>query len=131
MDQQGTTEFDMKMIKLAIAASLLATGAGAAAQSATEARCIVLANIFGQQAKDDNAKQLAQASLYFYLGRMTGQPTAAQMKAALDQQAKTLTDANAGQLMGDCVKPVRDKVLLLQAISPQQPAKPPAKPEGR
>jgi hypothetical protein len=121
----------MKIIKLAIAASLLATGAGAAAQSATEARCIVLANVFAQQAKDENAKLLAEASLYFYLGRMTAQPTPAQMKAALDQQAKTLTDANSGQLMGDCVKPVRDKVLLLEALSPQQPAKPPANPQGR
>ena len=121
----------MKMIKLIFAASLLTTGGAAAAQSATEARCIVLANVFSQTAKDENAKQLAQASLYFYLGRMTVQPTPAQMKAALDQQAKTLTDANAGQLMGDCVKPVRDKVLLLQAISPQQPASPPAKPQGR
>jgi hypothetical protein len=121
----------MRMTKLAIATALLTTSGAAAAQSANEARCIVLANVFANQGKDENAKHLAEASLYFYLGRMTGQPTAAQLKAALDQQAKTLTDANSGQLMGDCVKPVRDKVLLLQSLSPQQPAKPPAKPEGR
>lgn len=122
----------MKMIKLAITASLLASSAAATAQSATEARCIVLANVFTNQGKDENAKRLAEAPLYFYLGRMAGQPTAAQFKAALDAQAKTLTDATAGQLMGDCVKPVRDKILLLQSIAAQQPAaKPPANPQGR
>jgi len=125
----------MSVIRIAAAAALLTLSGTAAAQSATEARCIILANIYAKQAPDENAKKLAEASLYFYLGRMTGQPTAAQLKAALDQQAKTLTDATAATQMGECVKPVRDKVLLLQSLSPQQPAqqptKPPAKPEGR
>jgi len=121
----------MSVTRIAIAAALLTMSTAAAAQTATEARCIILANVYAKQAKDENAQRLAEASLYFYLGRMTGQPTGPQLKAALDAQAKTLTDATAGALMGECVKPVRDKLLLLQSISPQQPAKPPVKPDGR
>jgi hypothetical protein len=116
---------------MALAAALLATGGAAAAQSATDARCIVLATAFANQSKDANQQKLAEDSLYFYLGRIGGQPTAAQMKALLDQQAKTITDANAGTLMGDCVKGVQAKVQLLQALAAQsQPAKP-QQPQGR
>jgi hypothetical protein len=57
------------------------------------------------------------------------------MKTVMDAQAKTLTDANAGQLMGECVKAVQAKVQLLQTLAAQSapPAqtKPPAKPQGR
>ena len=130
----------MKATHLTLVAALLASGTAATAQTATDARCILLANAFAGNATDANQKALAQATLYFYLGRMNGQPTTAQMKAALDQQAKTITDANAGTLMGDCVKPVSAKIQLLQSLSPPSPpaaaapapqAKPPAQPQGR
>ena len=124
----------MTVTRLALAAALVATGGAAAAQSANEARCILLANNFATQAKDATHQKLAEDTLYFYLGRINGQPTTAQMKAALDAQAKTLTDANAGTLMADCVKAVQAKVQLLQIMGPPpqpQQAKPPAQPEGR
>jgi hypothetical protein len=125
----------MKATRLALAAALLTTGGAAAAQTATDARCILLANAFAGQSKDANQKKVAEDSLYFYLGRIDGQPTAAQMKTVMDAQAKTLTDANAGQLMGECVKAVQAKVQLLQTLAAQSapPAqtKPPAKPQGR
>jgi len=109
----------MKITRIAIAAALLAMSGAAAAQSAIEARCILLSSAFAKEMKDANAQKLAEASLYFYLGRINGQPTTAQMKALLDEQAKTITDANAGALMGDCVKPVQAKVQLLQSLSEQ------------
>jgi hypothetical protein len=123
----------MKVTRIAIAASLLATSGAAAAQSATDARCMILSNIFAKQAKDPNAQKLAEASLYFYLGRISGQPTAAQMKALFEAQAKTITEANAGTLMQDCAKPVQEKTKLLQSVSElSKPAQPqPAKPQGR
>ena len=125
----------MKAPLAALAAALLATSGAASAQSATEARCILLANAFAAQSKDANQQKLAEDSLYFYLGRITGQPTAAQMKVVMDAQAKTLTDANAGTLMGECVKAVQAKVQLLQTLAaqsqPQPATKPPANPQGR
>jgi hypothetical protein len=124
----------MKSIHLAIAAALLVTSGAAAAQTANDARCILLANAFAGQSKEANQKKMAEDSLYFYLGRIDGQPTAAQMKAVMDAQAKTLNDTNAGTLMGECVKAVQAKVQLLQALAAQsqpQPTKPPANPQGR
>ena len=124
----------MKAIRIAIAAAVLATSSAAVAQSATDARCIVLSIAFANQSKDANQQKVAEDSLYFYLGRLNGQPTPAQFKAALDAQQKTLTDANAGGLMGECVKAVQAKVQLIQTLAgsaPTPPAKPPANPQGR
>lgn len=125
----------MKSIHLALSAALLATSAAAAAQSANDARCIVLATAFANQSKDANQQKIAEDSLYFYLGRIAGQPTTAQMKAVMDAEAKTLNDTNAGALMGECVKAVQAKVQLLQTLAaqspPPAPTKPPANPQGR
>jgi hypothetical protein len=133
----------MKVAQLALAAALLTASAAATAQSATDARCILLANAFASQSKDANQQKIAEDTLYFYLGRINGAPTAAQMKAVMDQQGKTLTNANAPTLMSECVKPVEAKVELLQAVAaqsrpapqaqpPAQPApKPPGQPNGR
>ena len=119
----------MKEIHITLAAALLTTSGAAAAQSATDARCILLGNVFAQQTKDADAQKLAQVSIYFYLGRIPGQTTAAQMKTLFDQQSKTITNANAGALMQDCVKPVQEKVQLIQTLAKE--AKPPATPQGR
>src|SRR5215212_7650085 len=114
----------MKLATPALGAALLATNGAAAAQSATDARCIVLASAFANQSKEANQQKVAEDSLYFYLGRINGQPTAAQMKAAMDAQAKTITDASAGALMGECVKAVQAKVQLLQALAGQSQPQP-------
>ena len=119
----------MKAIHIVIASALLSLSATATAQSVDAARCIILSNAYGKQAKDAQAQKLAEASLYFYLGRINGPTTTAQLKALFDQQAKTITDANAGTLMGDCVKVLQARVQLLQTLS--QESKPPAQPPGR
>lgn len=120
----------MKPLSIALAAVLLATSGASAAQSATDARCIVLAAGFANRAKDANQQKIAADSLYFYLGRVDGQPNSAQFKAALDAQAKTITDANAATLMAECVAAVKTKVQLLQSIATPS-AKAPANPQGR
>jgi hypothetical protein len=118
----------MKTLRIALASTLLVTGAAASAQSANDARCILLSNAFAQQAKAGDAQKLAEASFYFYLGRIPPTATAAQMKALFDQQAKTVTDATAGGIMDNCAKEFRDKVQLVQSLSkPAQPATAPKK----
>jgi len=125
----------MKAIHLTLAGALLMASGSASAQSANDARCILLANVFAGQSKDARQQKIAEDTLYFYLGRIAGQPTSAQMKAVMDQQGKTITDANAGPLMNDCVKPVLAKVQVLQSLStgskPAPLAQPPAQPQGR
>lgn len=126
----------MKLTRIAIAAGLLATSGAAAAQSANDARCLLLSNAFAKQAKDAQAQKLAEASLYFYLGRIATGETAAKMKALFDAQTKTITDANAGNLMNECVKDFQSKMDLVGSLGTPPagaaaPTTPPKKPEGR
>jgi hypothetical protein len=118
----------MKALSILTATALLASGGAAAAQTASDAQCIVVSNIFAGQANDENAKKIAEASLYFYLGRIGNQITAAQLKALLEAQTKTLTQANAGPTMNKCAAAIQAKVQMLQGLAPA--AKPvPAKPK--
>ena len=119
----------MKLLSITLAAALLATDGAAAAQSASDARCIVLATGFSKQATSANQQKIAEDTLYFYLGRVGAEMNSAQFKAALDAEAKTITDANAGTLMAECVSPVKAKVQLLQSLA--TPPRPPASPQGR
>lgn len=128
----------MNVLRISLAATLLASGGAAAAQTATDAQCIVVSNVFANQAKDENAKKIAEASVYFYLGRIGNAITSAQLKTLLEVQAKTLTQANAGPTMGKCAAAIQAKVALLQSLAPPAkaaaakpaPAKP-AQPSGR
>ena len=115
----------MKPLSIALAAALIVTSGAAAAQSASDARCIVLASGFAKQATGANQQKIAEDTLYFYLGRV-GNVSSAQFKATLDAQSKTLSDANASTLMAQCVSPVKSMVQMLQSA-----ARPPANPEGR
>ena len=119
----------MKVTHIAIAATLLAVSGTAAAQSATDMRCVILSNGFAHQAKEGEAQKLAEASLYFYLGRISGQTSTAQLKAVFEQQSKTITDANAPGLMDSCVKALQSEMQLVQGLNgqPAPPAKPPQK----
>jgi len=115
----------MKTFRIATAAAaLLLTGAAASAQSASDARCILLANAYAKDAKDANAQKLAEAAFYFYLGRIGGQATGPQLKSLLDQQGKTITEAAAGGLMNNCIKDFQSKVQLIQSLSTPPPAPP-------
>ena len=127
---------------IALAATVLLTTSDAAlAQSATDVGCLLVSNVFAKSAKDSNAQKLAEASLYFYLGRISDRTSATQLKTLFEQQAKTINDANAGTLMNACVKSFESKMNLVQSVSPQAPqqtqpsqqplAEPQKKPEGR
>ena len=117
----------MKVTTIAIASALLVSSGAATAQSASDIQCMLLANVFANNAKDANAQKTAEAALYFYLGRVSDSATPAKLKTQLDAQGKTITDATAGSLMNNCVKAIQSKVQMLQSLAPP----PPKKPEGR
>src|SRR5690348_16577212 len=118
----------MIVTRIAFAFALLASGGAAVAQSATAAGCILVSNAFAQQSKDPQAQKLAEASMYFYIGRISDRETPAQLKALLDAQAKTITDATASNIMNACVKGLQSKMEMMQGIAGQsKPAAPPAK----
>ena len=84
-------------------------------------------NAFASQSKDANQQKAAEATLYFYLGRVASGTTSAQLKALLTAQAKTITDKTAGDMMNKCVDGVQSKVPLLQTLTPAPAAAAPAK----
>ena len=119
----------MIVTRIAFAFALLASGGAAVAQSATDAGCILVSNAFAQQSKDPKAQKLAEASMYFYLGRISDRETPAQLKALLDARAKTITDATASTMMNACVKAFEAKMEMMQSIAAEsKPAAPAKKP---
>jgi hypothetical protein len=128
---------EMKIVRIGLATALLAASGAAGAQSATDARCLLLSNAFANGAKDENAKKAAEVAGYFYLGRISEHATAAQLKPVLERESKSITDANAGAQMTSCVKAIQDKVQLVQSLGPSSPpaatppTKPPPNPQGR
>jgi hypothetical protein len=115
----------MNVIRIVPAVALLVTGAAATAQTATsDARCILLSSAYARQETNADAQKLAEATLYFYLGRVGASTNATQLKAIFDAQGKSITDATAGGLMDGCVKEFQSRVNLLKSLAP--PAPPPA-----
>lgn len=122
----------MKTLRIALAASLLASSGTALAQSANDAQCLLLSNAYATQAKDENGKKMAEGAFYFYLGRISTNASAAQLKTLLDAQMKTLTQETAPKLMTACANAVADKFKLVDSVSgavkpaaaPQQQKKP-------
>jgi len=116
----------MNGIRFAAAAALLTIGGAASAQTATntDAGCIIVSNAFAHSVKDTEAQKIAEASLYFYLGRIGEHATAAQLKPIFDAAAKTITDATAPALMSACVKELQAKTELVEGLQPKPPAQP-------
>jgi hypothetical protein len=119
----------MNATRTFIAAALLVSSGAAGAQSASDAQCFILSNAFAAQAKEADAQKAAEASIYFYLGRIRDGATGTQLKSLFDAQAKTITQANASTLLNACIKNVQEKQQLVQSIAPkaQQPAPPPGR----
>lgn len=124
----------MHATRFFIAAALLMSGTAAAAQSASDAQCFILSNLFAAQSKDAQQQKAAEASLYFYLGRIGSNATATQVKTLFDAQAKTITETNAATLMNGCIKTLQGRMQLIQSLNPPAPAtdtKPQQQPPGR
>jgi hypothetical protein len=121
----------MKPLTIAVAAALLTTSGAAAAQSATDAQCLILSNVFAKGSKDAQQQDAAKAAFYFYLGRVRDTATAAQLKALLDAEGKTITEKTAGDTMSKCVQTLESKVELLQSLAPAKPAQQQPQPKGK
>ena len=83
----------MNATRILIAAVLLTSGGAATAQSATDAQCFILSNAFAAQAKEPDAQKAAEASIYFYLGRIRDTMTAAQLKPLMEADFKAIGPA--------------------------------------
>jgi hypothetical protein len=121
----------MKAAPIALAAALLLSGAPASAQSANDAGCLLLSNVFAQKAAEPEVKKIAESAFYFYLGRVSDSTTAAQLKSMLDAQGKGITDTTAGTMMKNCVQTMQNRSDLLQSLATPAPAQQPAPPKKK
>jgi hypothetical protein len=91
----------------------------ASAQAVNDVRCLLVSNLFAKAAKDPKAKALAEASKYYYLGKLQGRVSPAQLKTQAIAQAKTVNAKDAGPFMNDCAKQLQSTVQTTEATLKQ------------
>jgi hypothetical protein len=97
--------------------ALALTSAPAAAQSPNDdVKCLLAANLFVKAEKDPGKHQIAVLSSYFYLGRVDGRRSGAQLTAAMKATAPTITADAAGPIMTACAKRVQSAAMAVQTI---------------
>lgn len=110
----------MKKHRLALwpaAAALMLAASPAAAQNINQdVRCLMVSNLFSVAAKDPKARQLAAIAGFFYLGRLDGRLTDAQLEARIKSEQASLTNANAGSTMQRCGEYMQQRGKALQTI---------------
>ena len=110
----------MKMHRVALwtmAAALAGAGTAAAGQDVgRDVRCLLVSNAFSAGAKDPKARQIAMVAGFFYLGRLDGKLTDAQLETRIRTEQKTITNANAPATMQQCGQYMQQRGQALQAI---------------
>ncbi len=91
------------------------------APAATTAGCLLVSNAFANSSTDDKDRTLARASLYFFMGRIDNGTTAAQLTAAFAAQERVINNANASEVMNECLKLVQAKSDLLKSVAEDRP----------
>ena len=109
---------------IAIAVALSALDSPARAQVGNDVKCLLASNLFANSAKDPKVRVSAEASKFFYLGRIYGRLDATQLKTQVLVQQKSITKSNAGQIMNGCARQIEAGVKMVQAVTQgQTPAK--------
>lgn len=107
------------MRNAAFAAALLATGAVEAQTATDDVRCLFASNVFFQAEKDASKREIARIGTFFYMGRVDARTESDALKAALAEQAKSMTAQNVGPIMTDCVKRMQAKMNAMKVIGDQ------------
>lgn len=103
-----------------VKAPAVAPAAPVTAPAATTAGCLLVSNAFATGATEEKYRSLAQAALYFFMGRIDDRTTPEQLKSALNEQGRVINKDNASELMNSCLRLVQEKSLLLKSAA-QQP----------
>jgi len=102
---------------VAFAVALSALGTPVSAQVGNDVKCLLASNLFANAAKDPKARASAEASRFFYLGRIYGRLDAAQLKTQVLAQQKSITKSNAGQVMNGCARQMAAGVKMVQTVT--------------
>ena len=109
------------MRTLTTAASVIAIGFSSIAapslaqNAASDVRCMLVSNVFANNDKNPQAKQVASAASLFYSGRVSALPNAA-IQSAVATEAKQLTAANAAPTMTACAQRMTGALQQLQKL---------------
>ncbi|MBA2467146.1 MAG: hypothetical protein H0V46_06020 [Sphingomonas sp.] len=76
----------------------------------------MVSNVFAKSGKNEKSKALAEAAMFFYLGRIAGRLTDAQLRAALLAQERALKGVNVAPIMAACSQNLRANVNKLQTL---------------
>ena len=111
----------MKLLARAAMVLVLLTAATspANAQALNDVRCLLVSNLFAKAGKDPKQKTIAEVSKYYYLGRIQGRLSPAQLKTQALAQAKMLTPATASTAMGACAKQLQASARSVEATLKQ------------
>lgn len=85
----------------------------------TTAGCLLVSNLVAKNATELKDRNLAQATLQFFLGRIDDRTTPQQLRSELHQQGHLITQANATVLMNACLHQMQAKSQMLQSVAEQ------------
>lgn len=88
------------LLAFPLALALLPPVTAQAQSQPSDVKCLLLSNIYAKQADDEKARAAALQASFFYLGRVTG--PAADLRARLSAEAKTLSSTENGDAMAAC-----------------------------
>ena len=97
----------------------LSIGAPAAAQATADVKCLMASNLFSKAAKDPKARTVAEAAKFFYLGRVSGRLNEQQIRVQMQVQSKTITQANAGNVMNACTRQMQSCAAMIERVGKQ------------
>jgi hypothetical protein len=102
------------IIALAVGSAVILSGAAVAQPAVSDARCLVVSNIFANGAKDPKAKDIANSARLFYGGRLSARNNA-RVEREIATQMKQITGANAGPIMNACAQAMSRSLATLEA----------------
>ena len=100
-----------------IAIALSACGSSAQAEAGKDVQCLLASNLFAKASKDPKARAAAEASKFFYLGRVYGHLDASQLKTQMLAQQKLITKSNAASIMNGCARQMDAGAKLVQSVT--------------
>ena len=107
-------------IRLVAGLALTLAAAGpAAAQATSDVRCLMASNLFSAAAKDAKTRKLAEAGKYFFLGRVAGRLNEQQLRTQMLAQAKSITPANAANVMQGCARQMQSGAAMVDRVGKQ------------
>ena len=102
---------------IAITVGLSVLGSPVRAEVGNDVKCLLASNLFANSTKDQKVRVSAEASKFFYLGRIYGRLDATQLKTQMLAQQKSITTSSAGQIMNGCARQMEAGVKMVQAVT--------------